>query len=65
MLTIDGLTSFLQIMDLRVLTRILKIGVKRMSTRKFRVLANFSIGTFEKVGSQNAAFHQALHSLLR
>ena len=34
MLTIDGFTSFLQIMDHRVLTRILKIGVKKMFTRK-------------------------------
>ena len=34
----------------RVLTRILKIGVKMLFARKIGVLPYFSIGTFEKVG---------------
>ena len=37
---------------LRVLTGILKIGVKMLFARKNGVLPYFSIGTFEK-GSQN------------
>ena len=36
--------------DSRVLTRILKIGVKMLFARKNGVLPYFSIGTFEKVG---------------
>ena len=34
----------------RILTRILKIGVKCCLPEKFGVLPYFSIGTFEKVG---------------